>query len=1193
MLGLVAVKGKRTYKLIRSACAARDLRTHYAPVPTRHSDTRREINKRGDRTLHYFWSTPERRAQVDAILAQYRQQIAKSPNDKRRYIRSLGQTRVRKLRDSHRIASWNVQGISDIKLYQLTRDCARLHVDVLGMQETHSHSAEPTTSHISNDYVYIDFGVSDASTPPGTGGLALVLHVDRYNELEWFRKISDRVAVAMARQGTRKVYYVIAYAPTLMASQWRTPAARRSFYADLDTAVRLAPSRARMLVMGDFNAKVGRVASAELAPDCIGIHGKGTRNANGEWLIEWASSHRLSITNTFFKNAAGKKTTWASPARISWRSGKLFYVNNQIDFILVRNRERPLVRNSRAYPLTEMQSDHRLLICDIARINTQPATRANWRSTKAPEKPRIDIDKLRDSAARATYQTDVDARIARLDANDLVWQDVADNLQTAALRVCGEVAPQRRFAKRWVEDRQVALLSRRQKAIRDQHYSVTDMPARARLKRERKIAVGRMRGRIRQLHDENADRLVREIESTRNHAKQHALAVRRLKTRRGDRGIYIHNADGNLVVGTRAQLAHASRGFQEVFGAEATPTVLFSRRAPLVHPITADEVQGIIAHMANGKAAGLDDTQAELLKYAISGEMAHALPQLIATVLNRGFELGSLDAAIVEGKLVFFQKPGKKKGPRDSLRPITILTVLRKVLATVGLRRSMRTPLRNYLPLTQHAFLAGRSTADVVWTHRVTSNVVLNALLFIYWLLSIDLSAAFDSPQRSLILAAMREATNDDPDTCRIARALLSSTWLRAALNEYLTEFWAATIGSPQGDSFSPTKFNVTYEYALRRIRPLYPPRPQADLRLMFSQELQYADDLDQISTSKEYLDAVEATMCAELPRYGLKPNPTKTVKLRVSRADTEWRSVKILGSLLGDKEDIAYRMASGTKAFCALYRGFISRHASLRTKVRLYNAYVLPVILYNIGCTGLTESYWDRLDRYHRRHLRRILGSRRWQDMANDAVYALTNTKPLSVTAAERRWQQFGHCLRKLPDSPQWRAILLATDTTVKKRRGRPTMGLWQQLTQDYARIRQLHLSPRDTDKYEKLNAVKRARLLTNRQRDLKRISRNDAMTLQRLATDRALWQTLAGKVVAAVTAHRRAKEEKRGEIADRRRFERYQRMLSNSIAVADVPQLAHAIGRPLDNGIPAAPPPTRPALNRFWESFLANGNS
>ena len=65
------------------------------------------------------------------------------------------------------------------------------------------------------------------------------------------------------------------------------------------------------IVMGDFNAKVGRQTNiSERATGCFDL---GQRNERGDTLVEVPTSKNFKIMNTQFQKKAGRRWTWRSP----------------------------------------------------------------------------------------------------------------------------------------------------------------------------------------------------------------------------------------------------------------------------------------------------------------------------------------------------------------------------------------------------------------------------------------------------------------------------------------------------------------------------------------------------------------------------------------------------------------------------------------------------------------------------------------------------------------------------------------------------------------------------------------------------------------------------------------------------------------------------------------------------------------
>ena len=84
----------------------------------------------------------------------------------------------------------------------------------------------------------------------------------------------------------------------------------------------------------------------------------------------------------------------------------------------------------------------------------------------------------------------------------------------------------------------------------------------------------------------------------------------------------------------------------------------------------------------------------------------------------------------------------------------------------------------------------------------------------------------------------------------------------------------------------------------------------------------------------------------------------------------------------------------------------------SLPLRLRLYESFVVPVLIYNMGTWGLTKAELDRLDAYHRRHLRQIVGIHWPHRISNTALYRRCRCHPISEDVKSARWHLFGHVL-------------------------------------------------------------------------------------------------------------------------------------------------------------------------------------
>ena len=101
---------------------------------------------------------------------------------------------------------------------------------------------------------------------------------------------------------------------------------------------------------------------------------------------------------------------------------------------------------------------------------------------------------------------------------------------------------------------------------------------------------------------------------------------------------------------------------------------------PLNQPVTADEITKALKSLKNGHAAGPDNINNELLKYAAS-----VISTPLANIVNMMFEQHTTLDSLGKGILIALPKPKKTLGSLSSLRPIVLLNCTRKVVSLVAL----------------------------------------------------------------------------------------------------------------------------------------------------------------------------------------------------------------------------------------------------------------------------------------------------------------------------------------------------------------------------------------------------------------------------------------------------------------------------------------------------------------------------
>ena len=101
------------------------------------------------------------------------------------------------------------------------------------------------------------------------------------------------------------------YAPTSNAEE----AEVEWFYEDLQDLLELTPKKDVLLIIGDWNAKIGSQETSRVT----GEFGLGVQNEGGQRLIEFCQENALVVANTLFQQTTQEKTLhmnitrWSTP----------------------------------------------------------------------------------------------------------------------------------------------------------------------------------------------------------------------------------------------------------------------------------------------------------------------------------------------------------------------------------------------------------------------------------------------------------------------------------------------------------------------------------------------------------------------------------------------------------------------------------------------------------------------------------------------------------------------------------------------------------------------------------------------------------------------------------------------------------------------------------------------------------------
>ncbi|XP_030758449.1 craniofacial development protein 2-like [Sitophilus oryzae] len=214
-----------------------------------------------------------------------------------------------------------------------------LSLDILGVAETWWPGVGECNV---DNSVFFYSGNED---PKHSKGVGIIITREILKSVVDFVPYPDRTALLKLRAKPSDLNIIQVYAPTADSPDYDV----ERFYDE----VKLTKKHDVNIIMGDFNAKIGRGKFEEI----IGSYGLGERNERDDRLLQFSQEEGIKITNTAFQLHSRRLYTWKSPAD---RPANV--IRNQIDFILINQRFSSTIKRASTYPGADVPSDHVILV---------------------------------------------------------------------------------------------------------------------------------------------------------------------------------------------------------------------------------------------------------------------------------------------------------------------------------------------------------------------------------------------------------------------------------------------------------------------------------------------------------------------------------------------------------------------------------------------------------------------------------------------------------------------------------------------------------------------------------------------------------------------------------------------------------------------------------------------------------------
>ena len=669
----------------------------------------------------------------------------------------------------------------------------------------------------------------------GTGGVGVLIAEKWTDQVLSVSRVNERILFVKLIIGKRLTNVVAIYAPQVGRCQDEKDA----FWDKAILVLSGIPQNEAIILGGDLNGHVGRESGG-----FEGVHGGqgyGTRNAEGERILEFGDALELVLCNTFFKKDEAKLITYSSGG-----------CQSTIDYIMVRKEDRAQVRNVKAIPGEECVSQHRPVIGDLTLRSKRLGAKNNL--------PKLKLWKLQKEDSKNEFREKIEQRAEVveevMESGDVdgKWQAMKKALLEVTEEVCGWSRGKARQRETWWWNESVERAvneKRRCHKVWKKSREEADRVRYAEAKRASRTAVW-------EAQETKRKEFASELESEKGQRSFFKIAKQMVKERRDVTGTNcVKDDDGNIVTDNRGvkevwrrymeKLLNVENDWDGEVGCEEVE----GECCPIMHT----EVAKALKAMKDGKAAGPSGMVAEMLKAA--GDVG---VQWMTDLCNSVISEGHIPEDWTKSILVPLFKGKGDPLACGSYRAIKLLEHGMKLLERV-LERRVRSQVE--VDEMQFGFMPGKGTTDAIFVTRQMQEKHQEKRKRLYYAF-VDLEKAFDRVPREVVRWALRKSGVGEG----LVKAVMTlyckaCTVIRTGSGD--SDGFEVRVGVHQGSVLSPLLFAIVMDVVSREVRDGLP------------WELLYADDLVLMAHSREDLAKKLVAWKSCLEVKGMKVNAAKS----------------------------------------------------------------------------------------------------------------------------------------------------------------------------------------------------------------------------------------------------------------------------------------------------------------------------
>uniref|UniRef100_A0A8D8XYL8 Craniofacial development protein 2 n=1 Tax=Cacopsylla melanoneura TaxID=428564 RepID=A0A8D8XYL8_9HEMI len=593
------------------------------------------------------------------------------------------------------MATWNVLTLKQPgKMQEVASEMAKYNIDLIALQEVRWQG----NGRIDKP----DFSLMYSGNEENTGlyGTGFLVNKSVRKSVMEYEAVNDRLCRLRLKGKFRNITIISAYAPTNSDDIFK----KETFYEKLEEICQKVPKYDMLLVMGDFNAQIGKNEDQKQVSGPHTLH--DANNENGELLSEFAIRNKLFIRSTSFQHKSIHLGTWKR-----WGTNDI----NQIDHVLVSTRHFSSVTDVRSCRGPNCDSDHFLVktkirerLSTIPRKNKAGTTKWNTDSLKNDPICAAEYQSALRNKMEATGRTNIHNDDDDVDA---MWNDA----KTIIMEVAEEQIGQKEWRRNqeWFDEECKQIINQKNIA-RTRMMNVNTRNNAERYHTLRKESKKIMRRKKRDALKEK----IKEIDalSKENEQRKFYAAVNRMTKKFQPKINACRNTNGDIITDEEVVLKRWEQHFKELLNEEQSEPTSRTNEQILeddnVNIPTISEIRKSIMKMKNNRAPGDDNITAELLKYG-----GDAVETMMLEIISTIWEKEKMPENWTTGVLCPILKKGGDKTNCNNYRGIMLLNTAYKVLTSI-LNERLKEISEAKIGEYQCGFRRDKGTSDQIFVMR-------------------------------------------------------------------------------------------------------------------------------------------------------------------------------------------------------------------------------------------------------------------------------------------------------------------------------------------------------------------------------------------------------------------------------------------------------------------------------------------